>query len=62
MRLKRYSFQPAKELKERTKRIYNNINSKTVKSIQEIMTVIALIHSILLKTMMKEVYYLVGSV
>ncbi|MEM1949364.1 MAG: hypothetical protein QXY50_02730 [Candidatus Caldarchaeum sp.] len=36
-----------RELKDMTKRFYNNINSKTVKSIEEIATAIALTHNIL---------------
>ncbi|MEM2041538.1 MAG: DDE-type integrase/transposase/recombinase, partial [Nitrososphaerota archaeon] len=44
-----------RELKDRTKRFYNNINSKTVKSIEEIATAIALIHNILLNTQREEV-------
>ncbi|MEM2801031.1 MAG: DDE-type integrase/transposase/recombinase [Candidatus Caldarchaeum sp.] len=39
-----------RELKDRTRRFHNNINSKTVKSIEEIATAIALIHNTLLKT------------
>ncbi|MEM2483889.1 MAG: hypothetical protein QXR26_08695 [Candidatus Caldarchaeum sp.] len=39
-----------RELKERTRRFYNNINSKKVKSIEEIASAIALIHNTLLNT------------
>ncbi|MEM2582454.1 MAG: DDE-type integrase/transposase/recombinase [Candidatus Caldarchaeum sp.] len=39
-----------RELKERTRRFYNNINSKKVKSIEEITSAIALIHNTLLNT------------
>lgn len=35
-----------RELKNRTKRFYNNVNAKTVKSIEEIATAIALIHNL----------------
>jgi len=42
-----------RELKDRTKRFYNNINSKTVKSIEEIATAIALIHNIIIETRME---------
>ncbi|MEM4362885.1 MAG: hypothetical protein QXT90_02450 [Candidatus Caldarchaeum sp.] len=44
-----------RELKDRTRRFYNNINSKTVKSIEEIATAIALIHNTLLNTQREEV-------
>ncbi len=37
--------QQEKELKDRTKRFYNNVNAKTVKSIEEIATAIAPIHN-----------------
>jgi transposase-like protein len=36
-----------RELKERTKRFYNNANSKTLKSIEELVTAIASIHNII---------------
>ncbi|PUA31122.1 MAG: hypothetical protein B9J98_07750 [Candidatus Terraquivivens tikiterensis] len=36
-----------REIKERTRRFYNNINTKTVKSIEEIATAIALTHNTL---------------
>ncbi|MEM0440353.1 MAG: DDE-type integrase/transposase/recombinase [Candidatus Caldarchaeum sp.] len=39
-----------RKLKDRTKRFYNNINSKTVKSVEEIAAAIALIHNTLIKT------------
>ena len=34
-----------RKLKERTKRFYNNLNTKTVKSIEEIARAIALTHN-----------------
>jgi putative transposase len=36
-----------RELKERTKRFYNNINAKTLKSIEELVTAIAATHNII---------------
>ena len=39
-----------RELKDRTKRFYNNINTKTVKKIEEMGKAIALIHNLLLQT------------
>ena len=33
-------------MKNRTKRFYNNVNSKTLKSIEELVTAIAIIHNI----------------
>jgi len=36
-----------RKLKERTKRFYNNINTKTVKNIEEIAKSIALLHNTL---------------
>jgi transposase-like protein len=35
-----------RELKERTKRFYNNVNSKTLKSIEEIATAVAIAHNL----------------
>jgi transposase-like protein len=35
-----------RELKNRTKRFYNNVNSKTLKSIEELVTAIAIMHNI----------------
>jgi transposase-like protein len=35
-----------RELKERTKRFYNNVNSKTLKSIEEIATAVAIVHNL----------------
>jgi transposase-like protein len=35
-----------REMKERTKRFYNNVNAKTLKSIEELVTAIAIIHNI----------------
>jgi transposase-like protein len=35
-----------RELKERTKRFYNNVNSKTLKSLEELVTAIAIMHNI----------------
>jgi transposase-like protein len=36
-----------RELKERTKRFYNNVNAKTLKSIEELVTAIAIMHNII---------------
>jgi transposase-like protein len=36
-----------REMKDRTKRFYNNVNSKTLKSIEELATIIAAIHNII---------------
>jgi len=36
-----------RELKERTKRLHNNVNAKTIKSIEEIASAVALTHNIL---------------
>jgi transposase-like protein len=36
-----------REMKERTKRFYNNVNSKTLKSIEELVTAIAIMHNII---------------
>jgi hypothetical protein len=33
-------------MKERIKRFYNNVNSKTLKSIEEIATAIAIVHNL----------------
>ena len=35
-----------RELKNRTKRFYNNVNSKTLKSIEEIATAVAIVHKL----------------
>jgi len=35
-----------REMRERTKRFYNNINAKTLKSIEELATAIAAMHNI----------------
>jgi transposase-like protein len=35
-----------REMKERTKRLYNNVNSKTLKSIEEIATAVAIAHNL----------------
>ena len=35
-----------REMKERTKRFYNNVNSKTLKSIEEIATAVAIVHNL----------------
>jgi transposase-like protein len=35
-----------RELKNRTKRFYNNVNSKTLKSIEEIAIVVAIVHNL----------------
>ncbi|MEM1944470.1 MAG: hypothetical protein QW756_04730 [Nitrososphaerota archaeon] len=37
-----------RELKERTGRFYNNINSKVVKSMEDIVAAVALVHNMLL--------------
>jgi transposase-like protein len=34
-----------REMKERTKRFYNNVNSKTLKCIEELVTTIAIMHN-----------------
>ena len=36
-----------REMKERTKRFYNNVNSKTLKSIEELVAAIATTHNII---------------
>jgi transposase-like protein len=36
-----------RELKNRTKRFYNNVNSKTLKSIEEIATAVAIVHNLI---------------
>ena len=36
-----------REIKDRTKRFYNNINSKKLKSIEELVTAIAMMHNII---------------
>jgi transposase-like protein len=36
-----------RELKNRTKRFYNNINAKTLKSLEELVTAIAAMHNII---------------
>jgi hypothetical protein len=35
-----------REMKERTKRFYNNVNSKKSKSVEELVTVIAIMHNV----------------
>ena len=35
-----------REMKERTKRFHNNVNSKTLKSIEEIATAVAIVHNL----------------
>jgi len=35
-----------RELKNRTKRFYNNVNSKTLKSIEEMATAVAIVHNL----------------
>jgi hypothetical protein len=35
-----------RELKNRTKRFYNNVNAKTLKSIEELVTAIVIMHNI----------------
>jgi transposase-like protein len=35
-----------RELKNRTKRFHNNVNSKTLKSIEEIATAVAIMHNL----------------
>jgi hypothetical protein len=36
-----------REMKNRTKRFYNNVNSKTLKSLEELVTAIAAMHNII---------------
>ena len=36
-----------RELKNRTKRFYNNVNAKTLKSLEELVTAIAAMHNII---------------
>jgi transposase-like protein len=36
-----------RELKDRTKRFYNNINAKTLKSLEDLVTEIAAMHNII---------------
>ncbi|MDT7877157.1 MAG: hypothetical protein RQ862_01205 [Candidatus Caldarchaeales archaeon] len=36
-----------REMKERTKRFYNNVNSKKLKSLEELATAIAAMHNII---------------
>jgi transposase-like protein len=36
-----------REMKNRTKRFYNNVNSKTLKSLEELATAIAAMHNII---------------
>jgi len=36
-----------REMKERTKRFYNNVNSKKLKSLEELVTAIAIMHKII---------------
>jgi transposase-like protein len=36
-----------REMKESTKRFYNNVNAKTLKSIEELVTAIAAMHNII---------------
>jgi transposase-like protein len=36
-----------REMKERTKRFYNNVNAKTLKCIEELVTAIAIMHNII---------------
>jgi len=35
-----------REMKERTKRFYNNVNSKKSKSVEEVVTAIAIMHDV----------------
>ena len=37
-----------RELKDRTKRFYNNVNAKTIKSLEELVKAIALLHNTLI--------------
>ena len=37
-----------RELKDRTKRLYNNVNTKTIKSLKELVKAIVLLHNILM--------------
>ena len=36
-----------REMKERTKRFYNNVNSKKLKSLEELVTAIAIMHNVI---------------
>jgi transposase-like protein len=36
-----------REMKERTKRFYNNVNSKKLKSIEDLVTAIAAMHNVI---------------
>jgi transposase-like protein len=36
-----------KELKNRTKRFFNNVNSKTLKSLEELVNAIAIMHNVI---------------
>jgi transposase-like protein len=36
-----------REMKERTKRFYNNVNAKTLKCVEELVTAIAAMHDII---------------
>jgi putative transposase len=36
-----------REMKERTKRFYNNVNSKNLKCIEELVTAIAIMHNVI---------------
>jgi hypothetical protein len=46
-RLSLHSRHQLREIKERTKRFYNNVNSKKLKSIEELATTIAATHNII---------------
>jgi hypothetical protein len=46
-RLSLHSRPQLREIKERTKRFYNNVNSKKLKSIEELATAIAATHNII---------------
>ncbi|MCR8463667.1 MAG: hypothetical protein QXH55_05755 [Candidatus Korarchaeota archaeon] len=37
-------------MKDRTKRFYNNVNAKTITSIEELVSAMALIHNLLLQS------------
>jgi NAD-dependent DNA ligase len=46
-RISLHSSLSLREMKERTKRFYNNINAKKLKSIEELVTAIATTHNII---------------
>jgi hypothetical protein len=42
-----------REMKERTKRFYNNVNAKTLKCIEELVTAIAIMHNIIMHNIIR---------